>query len=196
MSNWRLVTSNKRLFLVFVTALSFPLAPGCIPIVLGVQRVELAVTGLVSNQGVADAVVTIGATQGGELFGVDSLSCAGLTTAECLDRYAELGTSSGASSSDGKYVASSDDDGHVALVVTTTSECESATRCCPLEFCSNDPEDHVTGVDFYVRVEKHGSSEILTLEFTPGNTISGEFFEVTVVSIGEPIATEDFDAAE
>ena len=182
---------TTRLWALGIIAALFLLSPGCIPIVPGVQRVELAVTGLVSNQGVADAIVTIGAAQYGELFGVDSLSCVGLTTAECLDRYAELGTSSGASSSDGKYVASSDDDGHVALVVTTTTECEPATRCCPLDFCSNDPEDKVTGVDFYVRIETDDATEILTVEFTPGNTVSGEFFEVTVVSIGEPIAVDE-----
>ena len=185
--------SNKRLFLVFVTALSFPLAPGCIPIVQGVQEVELVVTALTSNQGVADAIVTIGAVQHGGLFGVNSLSCDGLTPAECLDEYAELGPSPGASSSAGTYVESSDVDGQVVLVVTTTTECEPPTTCCPLEFCSNDPEDQVTGVDFYVRVEKDGETEILTVEFTPGNTVSGEFFEVTVVSIGEPVPVEDFD---
>ncbi|MCH8881359.1 MAG: hypothetical protein IID34_15945 [Planctomycetes bacterium] len=53
--------------------------------------------------------------------------------------------------------------------------------------------DEVTGVDFYVRVETDEVSEILTVEFTPGNTVSGEFFEVTVVSIGEPVPVEDFD---
>lgn len=184
---------KTRFCVLGVIAVLFLLSPGCIPIVPGVQQVGLAITALASNQAVADAIVTIGVPRQAGLFGVDSLNCVGLTTAECLDRYAELGTSSGASSSDGKYVASSDDDGHVALVVTTTTECESATRCCPLEFCSNDPEDHVTGVDFYVRVETDEATEILTVEFTPGNTVSGEDFEVTVVSIGEPVPVEDVD---
>ena len=182
-----------RIGLIGIIAVLFLLSPGCIPIVPGVQRVELAVTGLVSNQGVADAIVTIGPPRQVSMFGVDSIPCVGLTTAECLDRYAELGTFSSGSFSDGKYVASSDDDGQVSLVVTTTTACEPDTRCCPLEFCSNDPEDHVTGVDFYVRVEKDGSSEILTVEFTPGNTVAGEFFEVTVVSVGEPVPVEDVD---
>ncbi len=184
---------KTRFCVLGIVVVLVPLSSSCIPIVPGIQSVELAVTVLASNQRVADAIVTIGVAQHGGLFGVDSLNCVGLTTAECLDRYAELGTSSGVSSSDGKYVASSDDDGQVALVVTTTTECEPATRCCPLEFCSNNPEDHVTGVDFYVRVETDEVSEILTVEFTPGNVVSGEFFEVTVVSIGEPVRVEDFD---
>ncbi len=51
--------------------------------------------------------------------------------------------------------------------------------------------DFVTGTTYLVRVETETASEILTVEFTTGNTLSGEFFEVTVVTIDEPVQGED-----
>ena len=173
---------RTRLWLLGSVAVLLPVVPGCILILPGIQRVELVVTALGSNQRVAEAIVTIGAAQAvGLEFGVESIYCDELTPEECLDQYAALGAFGGT------YVASTDVDGHVALVVATTSVCEPPTTCCPLDPCANDPDDHVTGVQFHVRVVTEASSEILTVEFTPGNTVSGEFFEVTVLSIGEPV---------
>ena len=113
---------------------------------------------------------------------------------ECLDEYAER-SSSPTSSISGEYVSSTDVDGEVTLVVDSFTQCGidvglSRRIFCPI-CCVTPPADQVTGVDFYVRVATDEASEILSVEFTPGNTVSGEFFEVTVVFIGEPVAVDD-----
>ena len=105
-----------------------------------------------------------------------------MTPEECLDENAALGPNT--SSFLGVYVSSTGVDGEVTLVVDSFSPCQPAYPC------QNPPLDEVTGVDFYVRVVTEASSEILTVEFTPGNIVSGEFFEVTILSIGEPIPVD------
>ena len=182
---------NTRLFLVFVIALSFPLVPGCSCGQRNTQQVELAVTDLVSKQGVADALVTIGAAQNPS----GGIPCGNVTPQECLDEYAATRSSPSPPSSYGTYVALTAVDGRVTLVVDSIAICTGSGRPFDFDPCIGEGSlvDQVTGVDFYVRVETDEATEILTIEFTPGNSVSGEFFEVTVVSIGEPVRVEDFD---
>lgn len=185
--------SDKRLFLVCTIALSCALAPGCTCAMEGTQQVDLAVARSASNEGVADAIVTIAPSQAPSQNGFGWINCNELTPEECLDTYADRRSSPSPPSSFGTYVASTTVDGRVTLIVDSDTVCTGSGRPFDFDPCAPGLLDQVTGVDFYVRVEKDGSSEILTVEFTPGNTISGEFFEVTVVSIGEPVLVEDVD---
>ena len=182
---------KTRLFLVFVIALSFSLVPGCSCFRHNTQKVKLELADVASEERVPGAVVTLAPPEG--LVGLflwisdNGTSCAKrqITEDECVDLYAQLDLSV----YNGSYVSSSNDDGEVDLVVDSYTILSNVS-----DFLAASPSsDQVTGVDFYVRVETDEASEILTVEFTPGNTVSGEFFKVTVVSIGEPIPVEDVD---
>ncbi len=181
---------KTRLSVLGIIVILLPLVPGCSCGQDNTQEVELAVASLVSRQGVADALITIAAAE----YQSGGLSCGDLTPEECLDAHAETRSSPNPPSSYGTYVGSTDGDGRVTLVADSSTICRG-----PIPLFSFDPciehglVDEVTGVDFYVRVVTDEATEILTVEFTPGNTVSGEFFEVTVVSIGEPVPVEDFD---
>ena len=182
---------DVRYCLLGVIAVLLPLVPGCSCGQRNTQQVELAVTNLVSKQGVPDALVTIGAAQNPS----GGIPCGNVTPQECLDEYAATRSSPSPPSSYGSYVALTAVDGRVTLVVDSIAICTGSGRPFDFDPCIGEGGlvDQVTGVDFYVRVETDEVSEILTVEFTPGNTVSGEFFEVTVVSIGEPVPVEDFD---
>ena len=185
---------NRRVFLIGIITAWFPLVPGCQCFQHATQEVRLVVKNTTSGQGAPDAIVTI--APGVDLPGLIRCGERDLTAIECLDEYAER-SSSPSSSISGEYVSSTDVDGEVTLVVDSFTQCGidvglSGRIFCPI-CCVNPPVDQVTGVDFYVRVETEASSEILTVEFTPGESVTGEFFEVTVVSIGEPVPVEDFD---
>lgn len=182
---------DVRYCLLGVIAVLLPLVPGCSCGQRNTQQVELAVTELVSEQGVADALITIGASQ----YQSGGIPCRNLTPEECLDVYAATRSFPNPPSSYGTYVGSTDGDGRVTLVVDSIAFCTGSGRPFDFDPCTGEGGlvDQVTRVDFYVRVETDEVSEILTVEFTPGNTVSGEFFEVTVVSVGEPVPVEDFD---
>lgn len=173
-----------RIALLGIIAVLFPLVPGCTCFQHNTQQVVLAVTDAGSDQGLSGRTVTIAPAE--DRPGWILCQERNLTPEECLDEYAARSPSPSSSFS-GVYVSSTGVDGEVALVVDSNTPCQTAYPC------QNPPLDEVTGVDFYVRVETDEVSEILTVEFTPGNTVSGEFFEVTVVSIGEPVPVEDFD---
>ena len=175
---------KTRLCVLSIIAVWFPLVPGCTCFQHNTQQVVLAVTDAGSDQGLSGRTVTIAPAE--DRPGWILCQERNLTPEECLEEYAARSLSSSSSLS-GVYVSSTGVDGAVALVVDSFTPCQTAYPC------QNPPLDEVTGVDFYVRVETDEVSEILTVEFTPGNTVSGEFFEVTVVSIGEPVPVEDFD---
>ncbi len=175
---------TTRLWVLSIIAVLFPLVPGCTCFQHNTQQAVLAVTDAGSGQGLSGGTVTIAPAE--DRSGWILCQERSLTPEECLDEYAERSTSP-TSSFLGEYVSSTAVDGGVTLVVDSFSPRQPAYPC------QNPPLDEVTGVEFYVRVETEGSTEILTVEFTPGNTVSGEFFEVTVVSIGEPVPVEDFD---
>ena len=170
-----------RIALLGIIAVLFPLVPGCTCFQHNTQQVVLAVTDAGSDQGLSGRTVTIAPAE--DRPGWILCQQRNLTPEECLDENAARSLS--ASSFLGVYVSSTGVDGEVAFVVDSFTACQTAY------LCQNPPLDEVTGVDFYVRVETDEVSEILTVEFTPGNTVSGEFFEVTVVTIGEPVSIED-----
>lgn len=182
---------KTRLWVLGIIAVLLPLVPGCSCGQQNTQQIELAVTSPVSRQGVADALITIAAAQ----YQSGGLPCSDLTPEACLDAHAATRPSANPPSSYGMYVGSTDGDGRVTLVADSTTICTGSGRPFDFDPCSGEGGlvDQVTGVDFYVRVETDDATEILTVEFTPGNTVSGEFFAVTVVSIGEPVRVEDFD---
>ena len=177
---------NVRMCLLGMITALLPFVPGCSCFQQNTQQVVLAVTDAGSDQGLSGRIVTIAPAE--DRSGWILCQQRNFTPGECLDENAAVALTS---SFLGVYVSSTGVDGEVALVVDSFTPCGidvglSGRIFCPI-CCVNLPADQVTGVDFYVRVETDDSSEILTVEFTPGNTVSGEFFEVTVLSIGEPI---------
>lgn len=182
---------KTRFCVLGIIAVLLPLVPGCSCGQQNTQQVELGVTSPVSRQGVADALITIAAAQ----YQSGGLRCSDLTPEACLDAHAATRPSPNPPSSHGTYVGSTDGNGRVTLVADSTTVCTGSGRPFDFDPCFGEGGlvDQVTGVDFYVRVVTDEATEILTVEFTPGITVAGEFFEVTVVSVGEPVPIEDVD---
>ena len=174
-------TVRYDLLLLATVAIIF--LPGFQCILQNTQKVELLVTDAVSGQRVSGAVVTIVPSETLPGF----LGCGEVTDdAECLDIYARpLGRSQAwGVPYYGKYVATADTEGEVQLIV------DSITYVTGIFGFLATPVDQVTGTSLLVRAETDAASEILTLDLAREQTISGEFFEITLLSIGEPIPVD------
>ncbi len=80
---------------------------------------------------------------------------------------------------DGDGVATTNDEGEAELTLTSGVLCGGGD--CDL--------DEVTRRLFLVRVKTEVTSEVLTVRMEPGETVSGDAFTVTVISIDPPRAS-------
>ncbi|MCK4659764.1 MAG: hypothetical protein KAV82_09615 [Phycisphaerae bacterium] len=84
--------------------------------------------------------------------------------------------------------AITDATGHASLVLPTATVCDVAVPIIPVitfTSCPDPLSDQVTGELYLFRVNTEITSEFLPLRMRPGASVSGEFFTLTVVSIGE-----------
>lgn len=144
---------------------------GCVVdwVCIGTQEITLGLIDVQTAKAVADALVTFTL--------LPTYLTSVLRHEERLDRYGRS--------------ALSDESGQVVLTDDYQVVCGGGLF--PFVGPRTPVPDLVTGNTYVLLMETDAAAEILTVEFTPGNTVSGEFFEVTVVSIGEPVPSEDFD---
>lgn len=139
------------------------LIAGCDAIFPNEQLAEIRIADVASGEDVSSAIVTIAPEYR------ERIAWADLTD----DEYLDLDRLQNDSKTTG-------DDGEAVLALYSLTICGWPIICDPLR-------DQVTGELYLIRIETDGASEILTVEMSVDNSVSGESFTVTVVSIGQPM---------